>query len=73
MKGTLETIGFGDIEEFREAESRREELQAIERHGEIDTTNSLYTFSIEAVKSNKEIAGQRELASSVKRILSQRM
>ena len=73
MKETLETIGFGDIEEFREGESRREELQAIERHGEIDTTNSLYTFSIEAVKSNKEIAGQRELASSVKRILSQRM
>ena len=31
-----------------------------------------HTFLIEAVKSNKEIAGQRELASSVKRILSQR-
>jgi hypothetical protein len=30
-------------------------------------------FSIEAVKSNKEIARQRELASSIKHILSQRM
>jgi hypothetical protein len=73
MKETLETIGFGDIEEFREGESRRKNFRALKGTVKWIPSIASIPFSIEAVKSNKEIARQHELASSIKRILFQRM